>query len=193
MRHQQKEVTRYYNNEYHNMPSIDFRVENKTSMLTTNKNLIDWVKVKEICDKYGFGFTTIDNTFCRYMDGFMIDFVLYKKLDIDYKEYDELEKNKNYEKIWELKHKYEPIMLKLHDCAHELDEETDLIFRTINNGNCGLFGSNDVARKIYNGGDYLYSWKAIIDKWHPSIHDTNSKLAKGVYLFIRSSEIKISK
>lgn len=190
MKHIQK--TNTYGNEYQNMPSIDFSyAESHRDLITENQNEVDWSVVKSICKKHGFDFTIINGTFCRqYVGdklGYSSEVVIYKKLDIDTKYYDRLEKDGDYDKIWELKGKYEPLMVKLHDCIHELDEETNLVFKTGWAGNCGLFSKYDFS---YSFGNILYSWRYIIDKWHPSIHDTNSKLEKGVYIFMTSQCIK---
>lgn len=190
MKHIQK--TNTYGNEYQNMPSIDFRYsENHRDLITENQNEVDWDIVKSICEKHGFGFTIINGTFGKQWVGDLLGYssevVIYKKLDIDPNEFDRLEKDGDYAKIRELKGKYEPLMVKLHDCIHELDEETDLVFRTSWAGNCGLFSKYDIS---YSFGNILYSWKYIIDEWHPLIHDTNSKLSKGVYVFMTSRLIK---
>lgn len=190
MKHIQK--TNTYGNEYQNMPSIDFSyAENHRDLITENQNEIDWDIVKSICEKHGFGFTIINGTFGKQWVGdklgYSSEVVIYKKLDIDPKEYDRLEKDGDYDKIWELKGKYEPLMVKLHDCIHELDEETDLVFKTGWAGNCGLFSKYDCS---YSFGNILYSWRYIVDNWHPLINDTYSKLEKGVYIFMTSRWIK---
>jgi len=184
--------TEAYNNEYQNMPSIDFRyVENYRDLITENQNEVDWNIVKSICEKRGFGFTIINGTFGKRSVygklGYSSEVVIYKKLDIDPKEYDRLEKDGDYDKIRELKGKYDYLMVKLHDCIHELDEETDLVFKTGWAGNYGLFSEYDFS---YSFGNMLYSWRYIIDNWDPLIHDTYSKLEKGVYIFITSQWIK---
>lgn len=190
MKHIQK--TKTYGNEYQNMPSIDFSyAENHKDLITENQNEVDWNIVKSICEKHGFCFTIINGTFGKQWVGDKLSYssevVIYKKLDIDPKEYDRLEKDGDYEKIWELKGKYEPLMVKLHDCIHELDEETDLVFKTSLAGNCGLFSKYDFS---YSFGNIIYSWRHIINNWHPSIYDTYSKLEKGVYIFMTSRWIK---
>lgn len=190
MKHIQK--TKTYGNEYQNMPSIDFGyAENHRDLITENQNDVDWDIVKSICEKHGFGFTIINGTFGKQLVGdklgYSSEVVIYKKLDLDPNKYDELEKNKDYDKIWELKGKYEPLMVKLHDCIHELDEETDLLFQTGWAGNYGLFSGYDYS---YSFGNLIYSWRYITDKWSPLINDTNSKLSKGVYIFMTSRWIK---
>ena len=194
MKYQQK-AENYTENEYPNMPSLDFcYLPTQRDLITANKDEIDWDLVKSICNKYGFCSTIISGTFGKQWVGdklgFACEFLVYKKIDFDYREFAVLEKTKQYDKIRELTNKYAPLILKLHDCVHELDEETDLVFNTGWAGNCGLFGSDKVMRKTYFGGDYLYSWERIIDKWSPLINDTNSMLSKGVYFFITSRWIK---
>lgn len=192
MKYNQNEESKYRGNEYENMPSLDFKnLLAQRELITANQNEIDWNMVKSICEKHGFEYAIINGTFCTRCSGDLIgydsEFVAYKKLDIDPKEYDRLEKNGDYNKIRELKFEYEHLMVKLHDCIHELDEETDLVFKTGLAGNCGMFSKYDFT---YSFGDMLYSWRDIINKWHPSIHDTSSKLSKGVYVFMTSRWIK---
>lgn len=181
-------------NEYSNMPSLDYCLSEQRNIITANKDEIDWDLVKSICDKYGFGNTIITETCCKRWVGdkvgFGCEFLVYKKIDFDYREFEELEKTKQYDKIRELTKQYAPLMVKLHDCVHELDEKTNIVFNTGWAGNCGLFGSDNVMRKIYFGGDYLYSWNRIVDIWSPLINDTNTRLSKGVYFFITSRWIK---
>lgn len=192
MKYNQNEESQYYGNEYKNMPSLDFRELSKQRyLITANQNEVDWNVVKSICEKHGFGYTIINGTFCKRQSGNLIgydsEFVAYKKLDIGTEEYDRLDKEGDYDNIRELTSKYEPLMMKLHDCIHELDEETDLVFKTVLQGNYGLFSKYDYS---YSDGDLLYSWRYIIDIWHPSIFDTSSKLSKGVYVFMTSRWIK---
>lgn len=183
----QNEETKYFNNEYDNMPSIDYDYdENRIRMKQDNTNLIDWNKVAEICKKYGFSYTIINSTF----GGNDCEFIAYKKMGIDATQYMEWYKNKDYDKIREEDKKAKDTFLKLHDCIHELDEETKLIFRTGWAGNCGLFGSNDVRRQTYSFGSHLIGWESITDKWSPLIHDTNKKLSKGVYALMSTYFIK---
>lgn len=193
--YKQKEETRYANNEYENMPSIDYRYcENQKRFFTGYKHLVDWELVKSICNKYGFDYTTIDGTFCRVEiegeNGFGSEFIVYKKLDIDYKYYDELERSGRYDLLRKLKDDRMDMMLKLHDCVHELDEKTNLVFEIGWNGNCGTFGSHDIYRMTYSFGNSLFSWRYIIDRWHPSIHNTNAKLERGVYLMMTTRHLK---
>jgi hypothetical protein len=68
---------------------------------------------------------------------------------------------------------------------------TELEFDTGWSGNVGVFGSSDVYRTSYSGGDYLYDWYSITNnRWSPLIHDTNYKLRKGVYFIIECNYLK---
>lgn len=195
MKYTQQQETRYENNEYKNMPSIDYGVvENQMRLHTATKDCVEWDIVKQICGKYGFDFTIINGTFCRETcndkDGFAAEFIVYKKIDFDIDTYENWEKNNNYDKVRELDKNYYPLMRKLHDCVHELDEETNLVFKVGWAGNVGLFGSDDVYRQTYSFGRHLTDWHYIIDRWHPSIHDTSSKLKKGLYLMMTTRFLK---
>ena len=88
---------------------------------------------------------------------------------------------------------YADTLRKLHDCIHELDEQTDLLFHTGNVGNVGLFGSHDVKRKSYSHASYLTSWRDIVNRWSPLIHDTTSQLESGVYALARTYQLKYKK
>ena len=187
----QREETRYANNEFESMPSIDFRGANPPYLTKRSGKRMDWDKVKEICDKYGFKFCTINNTFC----GDNTEFVVYLKTDISVEHYNELYKvydnsREDKERYWEMSHSYDWAFRKLHECVHELDEQTDLMFECGWSGNCGLFGSDDVKRKSYSFGSHLTTWSYIIDRWAPSIHDTRMKLSKGIYAMMTTRYIK---
>ena len=187
----QREETRYANNEFSNMPSIDFRGPNSPDLTADNIDRIDLDVVKKICDKYGFRFTTIYNTF----SGNGVEFIIYFKTPIPAEQYNELYKSslnsrEDNKRFWELQRKYNDIYIKMHQCVHELDEQTDLLFNCGWQGNCGLFGSHDVRRESYSFGGHLTSWNSIIDRWSPCIHDTLSKLSKGIYALMSSNQIK---
>ena len=192
MKYKQCEETRYYNNEYENMPSIDYRCVNAPDLTRKNKDNVDWEKVKLICDKYGFKYTLINSTF----GSDSIDFVVYLKTDISADYYKECYKafcNKEkgaYERFRKFELDYEWAIKKLHDCVHELDEETELLFDCDWVGNCGLFGSHDTRKKSYCGCSHLSNWDYIKDWRSPSIHDTLSKLSKGIYVMATTDEIK---
>jgi hypothetical protein len=189
-KYNQRQETRYEGNEFSNMPSIDYGRAN-TMLHRNNKDMVSWDKVKEICDKYGFKFTTIDRTFS---DRFC-EFVVYLKADISVEEYTALRKafdnsKENRERFWAVGDRYKETFKKLHQCVHELDEETELYFPCGWGGNCGIFGSDDVKRNNYSFGDHLLSWSYIIDHWAPEIYDTRQKLQKGIYVLMEAAGIK---
>ena len=189
MMHIQRTETRYENNEYANMPSADYCTADAPRLCKRNQSRIDFNKVGEICKKYGFKYTLINSTF----GGDRVDLVVYLKTNEDVvlfdKKYDDLTADEKQLRC-NLSKSYGETYRKLHDCIHELDEQTDLLFRCGWCGNCGLFSSNDVKRMTYSFADGLHSWKSIIDNWSPLIHDTTSKLSKGVYIYATSSQLK---
>lgn len=190
----QREKTRYFNNEFENMPSLDFSTCNAEELTRKNTDRVDWDKVKEICDKYGFKYTLINSTF----GGDNSYFLVYFKTDISIETYNTLRKNYNnsnedWEKFRNLGKRHESMFLKLHECVHELDENTDLMFEYCWVGNCGLFGSDDVKKMSYSGGSGLVSWSYILDRWSPLIHDTNYKLKKGIYVMMTTRYLKPNK
>jgi len=192
MKYKQSEETRYYNNEYDNMPSIDYSCVNAPKLTRKNNDKVDWERVKLICDKYGFKHTLINSTFC----GDDVVCVIYLKTDISADYYQECYKalcnNEEgaYGKFKKFGIDYEWAIKKMHDCVHELDEETDLLFDCNWVGNCGLFGSHDTRKKSYCGCGNLTRWNVILDRWSPHIHDTRSKLSKGVYVMMDTTKIK---
>lgn len=183
---QSKEVE-YANNEYPNMPSLDYAYYTKCErMRNDNKNLVDWDKVSEICKKYGFSYTIINSTF----GGNDCELLIYASPYFTAQEYANWKKAKDYDKIREQYKAHKDLFLKLHDCIHELDIETRLVFDTGWAGNVGLFGSHDVHRKTYSFGDNFYDWDYITDRWSPLIHDTERKLQKGVYVYMSTYFMK---
>ncbi len=188
----QRDCTRYPGNEFSDMPSIDYGTIKSEWLNSGNKNRIDWDKVKEICDKYGFGCTYINSTF----GGDDAEFVVYLKTNINVDEYNKaVEGLRSYtqearDKYIELCKPYDYVYHQLHKCVHELDNQTYLMFECGWHGNCGQFGSNDVRKQSYSGGDHLMSWKTITDIWSPLIHDTNYRLSKGIYALMSTHFIK---
>ena len=189
----QREESRYNGNEFDNMPSIDYGTLKSDGLNSRNKSRVDMDKAREICAKYGFKCTYINSTF----GGDGAEFIVYLKTDIDVNEYDKLRKaylNGNdrevAEKFWTFRRRYEQTFLNLHECMHELDEQTYLMFECGWHGNCGLFGSNDVRKKTYRGGDGLVNWNSITDWWSPLIHDTTRQLSKGIYVLASTRYIK---
>lgn len=187
--HIQREETRYKNNEYTNMPSIDYYMADTPRLTKRSQNRIDFDKVKTICSKYGFNYTLINSTF----GGDGVDFVVYIKTNEDValfdKKYDDLTDEEKKLK-WRLGESYNDTYLKLHDCIHELDEQTELFIVNGWCGNCGLFGSSDVKRRTYSFADGLSSWRTITNHWSPLIHNTNSKLSRGVYIYASTGYLK---
>lgn len=190
----QREETKYFNNEFDNMPSVDYGTLRSERLNAKRKSRIDLALAKEICSKYGFKCGYVDSTF----GGDNADFVVYYKTDINPDEFDALRKiyykDENAKKrYWELagNGKYNGIYRKLHECMHELDEQTTLMFECGWSGNVGMFGSGDVYRKTYSGGDNVYPWSNIVeDKWASCIHNTRCVFSKGVYILVSTSYIK---
>lgn len=187
--HQQREETKYSNNEYTNMPSVDYSPADAPDLCKRNQNRVDFNKVGEICKKHGFNYTLINSTF----GGDDTELVVYLKTNEDValfdKKYDDLTADEK-QLRWKITDSYNDTYRKLHECIHELDEQTDLLFRCGWCGNCGLFGSNDVKRMTYSFANGLNSWHNIINRWSPLIHDTTSKLSKGVYIYATSAQLK---
>lgn len=190
----QREETRYSGNEFANMPSVDYGTLRSERLNRKRKSRIDLNLAKEICAKYGFKCDYIDSTF----GGDDADFVVYYKTNINPDEFDALRKiyykdENAKKKYWELagNGKYNDIYRKLHECMHELDEQTALMFECGWHGNCGIFGSHDVSRMSYSGGDNVYPWHSIVeDIWASCIHNTRSVLSKGVYILAHTYYIK---
>ena len=180
---------KYSNNEFENMPSIYNMGERLT---TKSKDLVDWGKVDEIVKKYNFKYTLINSTFGCYEERgvYTTDFILYFKVFIDEDFYQEKVRNEEYDILHKWTNAERLIFQLFHECVHELDEETELHFDTGWAGNVGFFGSDDVRRKSYSFGDRLTPWATITNWYSPLIHDTNSKLQKGVYIMMSSSYLK---
>ena len=183
----------YENNEFIDMPSIDFCTITATDMDTDNRKELQIDNIKEICKKHGFNFCFIDDTF----GGNGSYFVVYRKLELelDVDKFGALRKLacKDYEKRVEYQNivnQFDPIYIALHECVNELDQYTDLFFDHGQVGNCGVFGSHDINRISYCGGDGTYSWEDILNRWSPMIHNTRSVLSKGVYVLITTQYIK---
>jgi hypothetical protein len=188
IKHFQREETRYSNNEFDNMPSLDYRVIKKDSLSKKNLDMVDWNQVGEICRKHGLDYCILN--------GYRSIFLLYLKTDIDVDYYNECRK----ELIWECRdmflsmvHKYDDTFKAMHKCMHELDENTDLYFDCCWRGNCGLFGSDDVNSKAYEACDSLRSWKFILDRYPSELYDTLNKLQRGIYVLAETYYLKPQK
>lgn len=190
----QREETRYQNNEFANMPSVDYGSWQSDDLCAKNKNRVDFQLAKAICAKYGFGCTYINRTF----GGDGAEFVVYLNTNIDVEYYQKLcnsayGKDNNRDaalKLWDIKNAFKDVFIKLHECVHELDEQTCLMFECGWSGNCGQFGSDDVRRMTYSFGSRLMSWKNILDVWSNTINDTRYQLSKGVYALMSTRYIK---
>ena len=192
----QREETRYSNNEFANMPSIDYGTWCSNRLCAKNKNRVDFQLAKEICAKYGLNCTYINSTF----GGDDADFLIYFKVNINADEYERLREKayrdndrESQEKCWELRKQYTNTYVNMHKCMHELDEQTNLMFNCCWSGNCGIFGSDDVRRISYGGGDHLMAWKTVLGCWDSCIYDTRYQLSKGVYIIANTKYIKPEK
>ena len=193
----QREETRYANNEFDNMPSIDYGTWCTNRLCAKNKNRIDFQLAKEICAKYGLNCTYINSTF----GGDDADFIVYYKTNIDADYYQKLRdsaygKDNNRDaalKFFDIKNGFKDVFINMHKCMHELDEQTNLVFKCGWSGNCGIFGSDDVRRISYGGGDYLMAWKTVLGCWDSCIYDTRYQLSKGVYIIANTKYIKPEK
>ena len=188
----QSEETRYANNEYESMPSLDFSFRHN-GLTKENMNRVDWNMVEEICKKYGFGYKIFKSTYCS-----RVECVIYLKTDISVEQYNELNKaydnsREDKERYWAMCHSYDDTFRKLHDCVHELDEQTDLMFECGWSGNCGLFGSDDVRRKSYSFGSHLSTWSYITDRYNHYCYSTPCFFSKGIYVMIETDYIKPQK
>ena len=182
----QSEETRYDNNEFDNMPSIDYLSDN-IDLRKENMNLVDWQEVERICKKYGFAYTILHSTY-----GSSSRVLVYEKVNIDPDVYKALHDVKDYNSMWKMEKEAAPRYLRLHMCVNELDLMTNLYFRTGYAGNCGIFGSNDVHRRSYSFGSHVISWQEFIDCYNSTCyHTTGARPPKGVYLLMESSEAKI--
>lgn len=184
----QNEKTKYTNNEFADMPSIDYH-SSSYRLYKNNMNCIDWDKVNEICTKHGFRCVIVKRTFSdEYIDVFILH-----KTDITNTHYQELRKAKDYKELNALETQRKDLFLKLHDCLHELDLETNLYFDCGWVGNCGLFGSNDVKRICYSHASNLVTSTEIFNIWSPLIYDTRSKISSNaVYVMCHTAHAKFN-
>ena len=188
-KYNQLESSKYKNNEYANMPSIDYGTSRDEICPQNIDNGCDWDKVKAICEKHGFGVKFVYPTFCK--NG-RVEVIIYYKSSINEDEYTCLSKSKERAKYWELMHTLDDKLFALHDCIHELDEETNLYFSCGWQGNSGLFGNHDVSRKTYSNAAYPTTYRELCNWLSPSIHDTSRKFSKGVYVMTHTHFFKIN-
>lgn len=190
-KYNQLEGSRYEGNEYPNMPSIDYGCSSYHITEKNYKDGCDWDKVKEICSKHGFAFRLVR---CNYKSEITV--VIYKKTDLDQDEYIRICKDyKNSEEdlqtFRKLIRSHDGTFYALHDCLHELDEETNLYFRCGWAGNVGLFGSHDVRRNVYSFADWLHTYKDLLNEFEPSLYDAGRNFDKGVYAYATANKFKI--
>ena len=192
-RYIQSEKTRYANNEYENMPSLDFSLRHN-KLTKENMNRVDWDLVGEICKKHGFGYKIFKST---YSDKVVC--AIYLKTDISVEKFNELHKafyngtstrTEDRERYMAMCESYNDSFRKLHDCIHELDEQSDLMFECDWSGNCGLFGSNDTRRRSYSFGSSLSTWSYITDRYSYHCYSTPCFFAKGIYVMVDTQYIK---
>ena len=186
----QSQKTRYANNEYPDMPSIDFH---PTSFRLTEDNMdnIEWDVVNNICSKHGFKCTIVKSTFGGDHD---IDVFINKVIDcVEYEWFENLRKERKYGLLAKLNEGFEDELHSLHDCINDLDINTNLYFRWGWIGNCGIFGSHDVRRNTYCEGRSLESYNDFVRACDPMIHDTAKKFKKGVYVSVRTYLGKMAK
>ena len=182
----QREETRYKNNEFDNMPSIDY-FSDRVSLSKNNTNLVNWQEVERICKEHGFVYTILHSTY-----GGSSKVLVYEKVNIDPDVYKALHDAKDYDTMRKMEKEAAPRYLRLHMCINELDLMTNLYFRTSWAGNCGIFGSNDVRRRSYSFGGHVTSWQELIDSYNSACYYTaGARPPKGVYLLMESSEAKI--
>lgn len=185
----QSKETRYANNEYESMPSLDFSFRHN-GLTKENMARVDWDLVGEICKKYGFGYKIFK---CTYSDRVLC--AIYIKTDISVEKFNELNKafhnsKEDRERYWAMCHSYDDTFRKLHDCMHELDEQTDLMFECGWSGNCGLFGSHDVERQTYSFGSRSINWSYITDRYSHHCYSTPCFFSKGIYVMVDTQYIK---
>ncbi len=186
----QSQKTRYANNEYSDMPSIDFH-STMFQLTEDNMDSVEWDLVNNICSKHGFECTIVKSTFGADHE---IDVFINKRIDcIKYEWFEDLRKEQKYGLLAKLNDGFGGELRSLHDCINELDINTNLYFRWGWVGNCGIFGSNDVYRNTYCDGVALTSYNDFLKTCDPMIHDTANKFKKGVYMSVHTYLGKIAK
>lgn len=171
--------------EFEKMPSKDFCTATDTIRLN-KRNLcrVDFGKVKDICDKHGFGYSLVYQTF----GGSNIEFILYYKTSIAESDYKAMRTSKDWNllRLWSAEHIDK--MLEMHQCVNELDIATDLFFDVSWSGNVGLFGSDNVRYKTYSRScDTFETWERLNENYS-LIYDF--KMPRGVFLIVKTSHLK---
>lgn len=171
--------------EFANMPSRNHCTATDTIRLNKrNLDRVDFNKVKDICDKYGFGYSLVYSTF----GGDDVEFIIYYKTSIAESDYKAMRASKDWDlyRSWHTNHVGK--MLAMHRCVNELDLATDLFFEVGWSGNVGLFGSDNVGYKTYSRScDTFETWEQL--KEHYSlIYDF--KMPRGVFLIVKTQHLK---
>lgn len=169
--------------EFAKMPSKQFCTACDTTRFSReNLNRVDFDKVKEICNKYGFDYSLVYSTF----GGDDIEFILYYKTDISESEYKAMRDAKNWALYREWNDNLVDKRLAMHRCLNELDLATELYFEVSWSGNVGLFGSHNIGYMTYRDTN-LESYDEL--KEHYSlIYDF--RMPRGVFLTIKTYHLK---
>lgn len=183
--YRQRSETRYDNNEFEDMPSLDYG-RDKVGLYKENMSLVDWQEVGRICEEYGFRYAVMHGTY-----GNTSKVIIYEKVNIDPDAFATMRKAKAYDVCWDMEKKAAPRYLQLHMCINELDRRTNLYFRCGWSGNCGLFGSMDVRRMSYSFGSHVTSWWEMTDRYCSACYNISTRPPKGVYLLMETDEAKI--
>jgi hypothetical protein len=169
--------------EFEKMPSKQFCTACDTTRFNRrNLNRVDFNKVKEICNKYGFDYSLVYSTF----GGDDIEFILYYKTDISESEYKAMRDAKEWALYREWNDSLVAKRLAMHRCVNELDLATELYFEVSWSGNVGLFGSHNIGYMTYRD-THLESYNEL--KEHYSlIYDF--RMPRGVFLTIKTYHLK---
>lgn len=169
--------------EFAKMPSKQFCTACDTTRFSReNLNRVDFDKVKEICNKYGFDYSLVYSTF----GGDDIEFILYYKTDISESEYKAMRDAKEWALYREWNDNLTDKRLAMHRCLNELDLATELYFEVSWSGNVGLFGSHNIGYMTYRDTN-LESYDEL--KEHYSlIYDF--RMPRGVFLTIKTYHLK---
>lgn len=169
--------------EFEKMPSKQFCTACDTTRFNRgNLNRVDFNKVKEICNKYGFDYSLVYSTF----GGDDIEFILYYKTDISESEYKAMRDVKNWALYREWNDSLVAKRLAMHRCVNELDLATELYFEVSWSGNVGLFGSHNIGYMTYRD-THLESWEEL-KKHYSLIYDF--RMPRGVFLTIKTYHLK---
>lgn len=169
--------------EFAKMPSKQFCTACDTTRFNRgNLNRVDFDKVKEICNKYGFAYSLVYSTF----GGDGVEFILYYKTDISESEYKAMRETKNRTLYHEWDDNLIDKRLAMHRCVNELDLATELYFEVSWSGNSGLFGSHNIGYMTYRDTN-LESYDEL-KKRYSLIYDF--RMPRGVFLTIKTNHLK---